>query len=264
MGPLTVDAIVALALANNPDLQAIRARSAVAAGQARQASLLPNPSLSAALLPLLSGQGTVPAWNIGLSQDIKALVTYKSRQRAAHDSEGQVAADVVWQEWQVAGRARQLTSDIIMGERLHPLTADYYALLKDRNARLDRALTARTVTLATVAPERVALQAARTALDTLAQNQLSLRHQLNALLGLHPDVVLNLSSDVTLPPFDPAAIEAGLPDLVNRRPDLLALRLGYAAADENVRQAILSQFPDLVFGGASPAITPKSSMAART
>ena len=67
---------------------------------------MPNPSLTGAFLPLLSGGGAVPAWNIGLSQDIKALLTYRTRRRAAVDSERQVAADIVWQEWQVAGHWR--------------------------------------------------------------------------------------------------------------------------------------------------------------
>lgn len=249
--PLTIEQVVALALANNPDLKAARLGRAVAAGQSKQAGILPNPSLSGALLPLLSGAGTVPGWSIGISQDIKALVSYKSRHRAALDSEGQVSADVVWQEWQVAGKARQLAADLIMGARSRPLYAAHYALLQDRGARLERALAARTVTLADVAPDRVALQSARATLDTLDQNQLSLRHQLNALLGLHPDAPLRLADTLDLPRFDAAEVRQGLPDLPRRRPDLLALRRGYAAADENVRQAILSQFPDLVLGGSA-------------
>lgn len=36
--------------------------------------------------------------------------------------------------------------------------------------------------------------------------------------------------------------------LTDRRPDLLALRFGYAAQDEGLRAAILSQFPDLILG----------------
>ena len=37
--------------------------------------------------------------------------------------------------------------------------------------------------------------------------------------------------------------------MAERRPDLIALRLGYRSADENVRAAILGQFPALVLGG---------------
>ena len=41
-----------------------------------QAGVLVNPSLTGGLLPLISGAGTVSAWNIGLSQDIESLITY--------------------------------------------------------------------------------------------------------------------------------------------------------------------------------------------
>ena len=68
--PLSVEQVVTLALAYNPDLQAARARRGIAQAQTTQAKLLANPSLSGAFLPLLSGVGTVPAWNIGITQDI--------------------------------------------------------------------------------------------------------------------------------------------------------------------------------------------------
>jgi outer membrane protein TolC len=247
--PLTVEDVVRLALANNPGLRATRLRRGIADAQTLQAGILPNPNLTGALLPLLSGVGTVTAWNIGIAQNIKAIVTYKSRRRAAADTARQVDADIVWQEWQVAGQARQLAADLIMGARSRPVYAAAFALLAERNLTLEQALAARNVTLVTVAPDRVALQNARTALNALDQRQLSLMHQLDALLGLTPDVVVPLAATVDLPPFDPAAIRAELPTLPDRRPDLLALRMGYAAADENVRQAIQSQFPDLILGG---------------
>lgn len=247
--PLSVEQVVALALANNPDLKAARLKRAVAAGQTKQAGILPNPSLSGAILPLISGAGTVPAWNIGLSQDIKSIITYKSRHRAARDSEQQVAADLVWQEWQVAGKTRQLATDLIIGARSRPNYVAAHTLLIERNAKLEEALAASNTTLTIVAPDRVALQTARTALDSFDQNQLSLKHQLNALLGLRPDAEVPLVDAPDLPAFDSAAIRASLPSLADRRPDLLALRLGYAAADETVRQAILAQFPDFVLGG---------------
>lgn len=247
--PLSVEQVVDLALANNPDLKAARLKRAVAAGQTKQAGILPNPSLSGAFLPLLSGVGTVPAWNIGITQDIKSIITYRSRRRAAVDSERQVAADIVWQEWQVAGQARQIATDLIMGARSRPSYVAAYRLLTDRNAKLEQALAARTVTLVTVAPDRIALQAARTALDALDQRQLALMHQLDALLGLRADVAVPLAAQADLPPFDIAPIRASLSTLPDRRPDLIALRLGYAAADEQVRQAILAQFPDLILGG---------------
>ena len=247
--PLTVAQVVTLALANNPDLKAARLQRGIAAGQTTQAGLLANPSLSGALLPLLSGAGTVPAWNLGIAQDIKSILTYKSRQRAARAGERQVDAGVVWQEWQVAGQARQIATDLIVGARSRRNYLAAYQLLAERGARLDKALASQTVTLVTVAPDRVALQSARAALDTLDQQQLNLRHQLNALLGLTPDVAVPLAAEPDLPPFDPAQVRGQIATLPDRRPDLLALRMGYAASDEQLRQAIQSQFPDLILGG---------------
>lgn len=247
--PLTVEQVVTLALAHNPDLKALRLQRGIAAGQTTQAGLLANPSLSGALLPLLSGAGSVPAWNLGIAQDIKSILTYKSRKRAALASERQIDADVVWQEWQVAGQARQIATDLIVGARSRQSYLAAYQLLADRGAKLEGALAAHRVTLLTVAPDRVALQAARSALDALDQQQLALMHQLDALLGLAPDVIVPLARQPDLPPFDPEEVRGQIATLPDRRPDLAALRMGYAAADEQVRQAIQSQFPDLILGG---------------
>lgn len=253
---LTVSEVVDLALARNPDLRATRARHGVAQAQLRQAQLLPNPGLGGGFLPLLSGVGVVPAWNVALTVDLKALVTYRSRRMAAESAAAQVDAEILWQEWQVAGQARQTAVELITNERTRPQLQAAFDLLQRRNVVLEQALAAGNATLVTAAPTLVAVQGARAALNTLEQRQLVLRHQLDALLGFSPDTSLPLATTPDLPPFDPAAIRASLPTLAARRPDLIALQLGYASADEGVRTAILSQFPDLVLG---PAATSDSS-----
>lgn len=247
--PLSVTQVTALALNNNPDLRASRARHGLAQAQLLQSGILPNPSFAGAILPLISGAGTVTAWNVGLSQDIKSLITYRARRRAAGYAAQQVDAEILWQEWQIAGQARQIAVSLIAGEQSRPMLLEVFNLLSRRNAVLQQALAAGNATLVTAAPTLVALQAARTGLQTLDQRQLSLRHQLNALLGIVPDAVVALGSMIDLPPFDPVAIRADLTTLADRRPDLVALRLGYDAQDANVRVAILSQFPDLILGG---------------
>ena len=247
--PLGVAQVTTLALQYNPDLRAARARHGLAQAQLLQSGILPNPSFAGALLPLISGAGTVTAWNIGLTQDIKSLITYRARRRAAGYAAQQVDAEILWREWQVAGQARQFAVALIAGERSRPLLVEAFDLLSHRNAVLQQALAAGNATLVTAAPTLVALQSARTHLQTLDQKQLSLRHQLNAVVGLTPDAVIPLVRTIDLPPFDPPTIRADLTTLADRRPDLLALRLGYDAQDANVRVAILSQFPDLIFGG---------------
>lgn len=255
--PLGLDAVVRLALENNPGLKAARAKRGVADAALIQSGILPNPSLAGTFLPLVSGVGVAPAWSVGLSTDIKALVTYRSRRRAARDTTGQAAADLLWQEWQVAGQARQLAADLIATRRQYALAEEAFHILSARNDVMQTALAAGDVTLVTASPTLSASQAARSTLDTIDQHMLLLQHQLDALLGLAPDVTLPLVSVADLPPLDPAAVRDSLATLPRRRPDLLALRLGYAAQEEVVRQAILAQFPDLVLGGSATSDSSK-------
>lgn len=248
-GPLSVADVTALAVARSPDLVAARAKQGVADAQLVQAGVLPNPSLTGAFLPLISGAGTVPGWNFGLAQDLKALLIYKPKVRGARASANQVRADLLWQEWQVAGRARQLAVDIIQRERSRPLLEEATALLRHRYETTQRALAAGNATLVTAAPSAVGYQQARANLQALDQQQLQDRHRLNALLALAPDVIVPLRSTPDLAPLDIAAARAGLASLPERRPDLLALRFGYASQDEALRAAILAQFPDFILGG---------------
>lgn len=255
--PLTVEEVAAIAVERNPDLAAARAKRGMARAQLVQAGVLPNPSFAGAFLPLLSGIGAVPAWNVGLTQDIKALIVYRPKIRAAGDSARQIDADLLWQEWQTAGQARQLAVDLILGQRNIAQLTQAFDLLRHREQVVQQALARRDVTLVTAAPSITAFQSARASLRAADEHQLELRHKLNALLGLAPEVIVPLADSIGLPPLDPAAIRAQLASLPERRPDLLALRLGYAAADENVRVAILSQFPDLVLGATAQSDSSK-------
>lgn len=246
--PLEVEAVARLAVERDPDLVAARAQHGVAQAQLIAAGTLPNPSLNASYMPLISGAGNVAAWSAGLTQDVKALIVYRPRHRAARDAVLQVDADLLWQEWQVAGQARQLAVDLILGKRSCMQLDEAYQVLDQRNTQMERALAQGDVTWADASPLAMVLQSARANLQTAQEHQLEWHHKLAALLGLEPDAPIPLAEHVGLPPFDPSGIAVSIDDLPHRRPDLIALRYGYAAADENLRAAILAQFPDLVFG----------------
>ncbi|MDB5418509.1 MAG: TolC family protein [Phenylobacterium sp.] len=247
-GPLTVAQVTALAVQNNPDLRAFRAQHGVAQAQLIQAGVLPNPLLNLAVLPLLAGVGTTTAWNAALNFNFGALVTYRTHKEAAQKAVQQVDANILWREWQLAGDARLLAVDLIEGQRSVAVLTRSRDLLAARGQRLETALGAGNLTLADAAPYLAARQAAQTLLDDTQRRLLAQRHQLNALLGLAPEAVVPLADTVDLPPLDPAAIERDLPNLPHRRPDLVALQLGYAAQDAKLRTALLSQFPALTLG----------------
>jgi outer membrane protein TolC len=250
-GPLTVTQVTALAVLNNPDLRAARTLHGVAEAQLVQAGVLPNPTFIGAVLPLVGGFGTSTAWSAALNFNFGALLTYHTRREAARDLVQQVDADILWREWQLAGQARLLAVDLIEGQRSLDLLTRTLDLLAERGRRLETALKAGNVTLADATPYLSASQMAQIQRDALQRLLLAQRHQLNALLGLAPEAVVPLADTVDLPPLDPVAIERDLPNLSRRRPDLVALQLGYAAQDAKLRTALLMQFPSPTLGGAA-------------
>jgi outer membrane protein TolC len=245
---LTVSQVALLALRNNPDLLAIRAQHGVAQAQVLQAGLLPNPQVSGAFLPLVAGVGTTSAWNAGISEDIRSLITLSSTRRAARFGAEQIDAQILWQEWQVIGQARLLGVDIIEAERMLALLARNRDLLAARYGKSQRALAAGNETLMASAPEIAALQTATAQINDLKRQQLARRHQLNALLGLAPNVAVALDSTPDIPAWNADAVVQMLPTLPERRPDLVALQRGYRAQNARLRTAVLSRFPNLTLG----------------
>lgn len=245
-GPLDADTFVTLAVENNPDLRAGRADHDVAQAQLLQAGLLPNPQIGGNYGSLLGGPGTIDSWGASFSQDIKSLITLSAQRSTAEQEARKVDADLLWQEWQVAGKARLLFIDTVEQDRLHGLLLDARSLVADRAEHTRHALAAGDLDLTAAAPDFTAAADLDKQLADLDRQRLSRRHEIDALLGLAPDVELRFVDHVALPPLD----ETALPDLGKRRPDLVALQLGYRSQEEKLRGAILAQFPALSFGGA--------------
>jgi outer membrane protein, heavy metal efflux system len=246
--PLTVTLVALLAVRNDPDLVAVRAQRGVAQAQMLQAGLLPNPQIAGSIMPLVAGFGVTQAWNAGISQDIRSLITLSRARAAARAGADQVDAQILWQEWQVIGQARLLAVDTIETDRMLALLARNRDLLAARYDKSRREVAAGNETLVVSSPDLVALQAIATQINDLQRQQLSRRHQLNALLGLAPEVVLRLGRTPDIGAWDPRAVARALPTLADRRPDLVALQLGYRAQNAKLRLAVLSRFPNLAFG----------------
>ena len=179
-GRLKVADIARLTVQNDPDLLAMQAQHGVAQAQLLQASLLPNPQLSGAFLPLLAGFGTTNAFNAGFTEDVRALITLGSRRRTAKAAASQVDAQLLWQAWQAVGQARLLAVDIIKGDQSLRLLLAAEAMLADRSRRSQAAVAAGNATLVTLAPDLAALQSARASALSQQGLQLQRRHALNA------------------------------------------------------------------------------------
>jgi outer membrane protein TolC len=250
--PLSVYDVAVLAVENNPDLLAARAQRGVARAQVLEAGLLPNPSISASyaflLNPSAAGGVIFDAVAAAVTQDIQKTITMKGRLRSAQSAALQVDASVLWEEWQLIGKARLAVFDIVQKEKLRRVLVQYREALQGRYDRGRKALADGNATLATVAPDLAAVGDTRKALFDLERDLDTNRHDLNALLGLAPEVMVPLKTQLQVLQVDTKAVMRALEDLADRRPDLIALQLGYRSQDEKFRAAIIGQFPALTFG----------------
>lgn len=246
--PLSIDDIGMLAVLNDPALRSERGYLGLARAGLLQASLLPNPVASVAFEPLIGGAGGVsPSWSASLTEDVGAVLTYHTRVKSAHFALGQVNADLLWREWQVAEQARVLALDLYWDGRSVVLARREVKLLDQEVHTVRSATESRVLSLAALAPLMAAQASAQQSLVSAALTQQKGWQELDALLGLAPGVRFAIAAPLLAPmPSSLGSLIAGLP---KRRPDLLALRLGYHSADENVRTAIIGQFPAFLLGG---------------
>src|SRR5580704_9763386 len=165
--PLSVYDVAVLAVENNPDLIATRTQRGVARAQVLEAGLLPNPSVSASYLFLLNPNTAAgvlfDAVSAGVTQDIQKTITMKGRLRTAQAAALQVDASVLWEEWQLIGKARLAVFDIVQDEKLRRVLVQYRETLQSRFERGRKALSEGNTTLATVAPDLLAVSETRKA-----------------------------------------------------------------------------------------------------
>ncbi|MFP6557896.1 TolC family protein [Paraburkholderia sp. B3] len=245
--PLTVAQIGLLAILNAPELQTERGEQAVAEAQLIQSAMLPNPSVGLGYAALLGGPGTTGAYTASLSQDIASLVTYRRRVAAARAGVEQVNANLLWKEWQVAQKAQLLAVDLYWGIRSISAMEEELALVSQTTSDVRNAVAAGDMGLADLAPVQDSKATTERSLESLRESQSANWQSLDALLGMKPEVRFAIAKP-NLPAL-PADSDALVANVQSRRPDLVALQLGYRSADESVRAAILGQFPALVLGG---------------
>ena len=245
--PLTPDAVARLAALNDPDLVAARLRTGIASAQVVQAGLLPNPQFT----PGFQGNIQAPnaldnAFTAALAIDLKAIIERPLWRRAARSAARQADASVLWQEWGVRGQACLLAADLATDAREDGILRRERDLFARRAQDVEGAVRADDATIATLAPDLAAEQGADDLLATFERGHLARLQQLDALLGLVPGTPVPLATPPVPPPIDGDAIRATLPTLARRRPDLVALRFGYAAQEARLRAAIIGQFPALI------------------
>lgn len=246
---LDMTEVAMLAVVNNPQLKVARDEAGVAHAQAFAAGLLPDPQLSLTRdFPTNGTSGNTSAFNLGLSYDVNALLTHAAVAGAAQAAERQTDLNLLWQEWQVVGQARLLFTRSLGQQQLLTVLQKERALLFSRYQRTQTALVQGNITLDATNADLAMLQTLDTSINDLSRQINSNLHDLNALLGLAPNVHLHLVGDAQLPSLDEARINSDIEKIGERRPDLLALQAGYESQEQRFRQSVLAQFPALNVG----------------
>jgi outer membrane protein TolC len=240
--------IAMLAVANNPQLKLARDDRGIASAQAFAAGLLPDPVLDFSRGFPTSGPSASTAYSVGLSESLSALLTHSIGKRATHAAAREVDLNLLWQEWQLVGTARQLFLRSCYQQKMLDLLRHEQALVEQHHAELLEAQQHGDVSRAWVNADQLTMQSVQTRRADMELKQLATRQALNALLGLSPQAHLQLAGPATIPKISTAEITRDLAALPQRRPDLRALQAGYASQDARYRQAIWQQFPAINVG----------------
>lgn len=246
---LDSDEVAMLAVANNPQLKLARDDAGIARAQAFAAGLLPDPQVSLTRdFPTNGTAGNTSAFNAGLGYDVNALLLRSAKVGAAQAQQRKVDLNLLWQEWQVVSQARLLFVRSLQQERLLRVLNQSRAVFATRYRHAQEALKNGNMTLDAVTASLTALQDVERQINDRARRVSRNRLALNQLLGLAPDVKLDLVGETALPALDAHEVTALLPKLAERRPDLMALQAGYQSQEFRFRQAIMAQFPALNIG----------------
>jgi outer membrane protein TolC len=245
--PLTVDQVVARALQHSPDIHRAERELDIATARQYADGLLPDPKLSFST-DRPGAAGYVPAFMVGLSYEVSALVDRPAKKRAAAKAHEKQQLALEWTKWQVANRAYGLYVSNVGLERIESEVEQLAAHQKIATERMQKALARSDVTRDAALLAEIAYRDSVQQLGTLRQEHLKAEQELNRLLELRPGTRLKLAAPPE--PFEVPqdSVVQALFDLGQRRPDLLALRAGYAEQDERYRGALLAQFPRLDIG----------------
>lgn len=246
---LDPDEAAVLAVLLDPDLVAARSEHDIGRAQVLDAGVLPNPVFSVAMdHPYGSGSaGTTNLLDLSLAIDTKSLVSRGARRDAAKASLEQIDLGIAWQEWQVAEQARLLTVRLgWLGRRLE-LARQELAFEQKLASALESASNSGDATLSQVGVQRASLEAVRTTVHDIEQSKTNTESDLMALLGNPRGGGLKVTAPGA-PGTTPATGPEVLDTCLAHRLDLQALRRGYSAEQQRVRQAVLEQFPDVTVG----------------
>jgi outer membrane protein TolC len=177
------------------------------------------------------------------------LLTYPTRASAARAHGDEARLNILWDEWQTIQKAQTLFVQKTFTDKKAARLAETAKLLLDQAERSGRALSEGNSTLDVAGSDLSSALDISSQADAASRDALTHDVNLKSQLDVAPDAAIILSDVGDPPELTDATVEAALNNVAKARPDLLALQAGYHAQEENVRTAILQQFPTFTLGG---------------
>lgn len=240
--PLTDLDAARLALIASPDLNATRAQVGVSQAQLFAAGLVADPQLSLSV-DRPDAAGLVNALAAGLSFDFASLFTRAGRVAGARNNADRVRLDVAWSEWLALNQVRTLVRRILALERQVVVAGQAEASSAEIYRLTERNMTRGDARLDDVTVYQIGYLDAQDRLLALKRQLTAARQELNAVIGIPPDVVLALSDAPPLRSLEALDADVLVPEAAHVRLDIRALEAGYAAQERGLRVATRNALP---------------------
>ena len=232
-GPVTVDQVVERAMADNPELRAMRAEVDAARGRLLQAGLRPNPMLD------LGGQANVSGSdnnvNVGLSIPLDLNGRKAGRVGVAEREIDMKQAQVSDRERRLSAEVRLKAGDLLAARRNLEFTEELLGtnqkglgLVRDRVQQGAAPTLEENLVLVEVNRLEASLSMLKSRVEILGL-------QLRLLAGMRPDEVLALQGELASRPLTLDRTQA-LAQALAGRPDLVIARAEAAMAQAKIRR----------------------------
>ncbi|HVA67602.1 MAG TPA: TolC family protein [Elusimicrobiota bacterium] len=242
---LTEADVMALAVENDPDLKAARRKAGVAKAQIFAAGLLPDPIIGG---DVSRSSVHLTGYNLSVSEDLEAFVLRPSAEASARANGRQADLAVLWQESQAAENAGELFFRLQEDQRLQKSVSEARRLVA-QDYQFDQSnFQQRPASLEKVSADLAVLADADAQLRSIRLDADAVRHRLDYLLGLSPQARPKFLDATASPELSSPQFHEAIAAMARRRLDLLALQAGYESRQQDLRRAVLSQFPAPNFG----------------
>ena len=176
------------------------------------------------------------------------MLTQANKVTSAQAEQQAINLQLAWQEWQVAQAAKLACYQLQVYDQQYTLLSESLKRLDSNKVQIQKALQQGWATELENSTVLSAVEALQSRLQTLLQQKQHQQERLNRVLGQTSGQSITyqqteLPHELITPNFEQLSQE-----LTEHRLDLLALKQGYLVQEEQVRIAILQQFPKISIG----------------